>query len=57
MISSERTALGREEAFAVKNSINYLNRNDLVGDKLEAICIEALKPSSPSFKVVRHEGF
>ena len=31
MISSERTALGREEAFAVKNSINYLNRNDLHG--------------------------
>ena len=48
MISSGRTTLGR---FAVKNSINYLNRNDLVGDKLEAICIEVLKPSSPSFIV------
>ena len=36
----------------VKNSINYLNRNDLVGDNLEAICIEVFKPSSASFIVV-----
>ena len=29
----------------------YLNRNDLVGDNLEAICVEVLKPSSASFIV------
>ena len=35
----------------VKNSINYLNRNDLVKDNLEALCIEILKRSSAPFIV------
>ena len=37
--------------FKKVRSINYLNRNDLVGDNLEAVCIEVFKPSSASFIV------
>ena len=48
MIALVRTALGLEEAFAYIDPINYLNRNDLVGDNLEAICIGVFKPSSAS---------
>jgi hypothetical protein len=32
-------------------TINYLDRNDLVGDNLEALCIEIHKPSSAPFIV------
>ena len=45
-ISADRSWSGG--GFAYIDPINYLNRNDLVGDNLEAICIEVFKPSSAS---------
>ena len=46
LIRADRSRSGGGVCLYVKNSINYLNRNDLVGDNLEAICIEVFKPSS-----------
>ena len=51
LIRADRSRSGGGVCLYVKNSINYLNRNDLVGDNLEAICIEVFKPSSASFIV------
>ena len=51
LIRADRSRSGGGVCLYVKNSINYLNRNELVGDSLEAICIEVLKPSSASFIV------
>ena len=51
LIRADRSRSGEGVCLYVKNSINYLNRNDLVGDNLEAICIEVLKPSSAFFIV------
>ena len=48
LIRADRSRSGGGVCLYVKNSINYLNRNDLVGDNLEAICIEVFKPSSAS---------
>jgi hypothetical protein len=42
---------GRWRLLICKKSINYLDRNDLVGDNLEALCIEIHKPSSAPFIV------
>jgi hypothetical protein len=48
----ERIAHEREVASAyMYETINYLDRNDLVGDNLEALCIEIHKPSSAPFIV------
>ena len=51
LIRADRSRSGGSVCLYVKNSINYLNRNGLVGDNLEAICIEVLKQSSASFIV------
>ena len=51
LISADRSRSGGCVCLYVKNSINYLNRNDLIGENLEAICIEIFKPSSASFIV------
>ena len=51
LIRADHSWSGGGVCLYVKNSINYFNRNDLVGDNLEAICIEVLKPSSASFIV------
>ena len=51
LIRADRSRSGGGVCLYAKNSINYLNRNDLIGENLEAICIEIFKPSSASFIV------
>ena len=51
LIRADRSQSGGGVCLYVKNCINYLNRNDLIGENLEAICIEIFKPSSASFIV------
>ena len=51
LIRADRSRSGGGVCLYVKNSINYLNRNDLIGENLEPICIEIFKPSSASFIV------
>ena len=48
LIRADRSRSGGGVCLYVMNSNNYLNRNDLIGDNLEAICIEIFKPSSAS---------
>ena len=45
------TVRGGDVCLYVKNSTNYLNRDDLDGDNVEALFIEILKPLSASFIV------
>jgi hypothetical protein len=51
LIRADRSRTGGCVCLYVRNSINYLDRNDLVGDNLEALCIEIHKPSSAPFIV------
>jgi exonuclease III len=51
LIRADRSRTGGGVCLYVRNSNNYLDRNDLVGNNLEALCIEIHKPSSAPFIV------
>jgi hypothetical protein len=51
LIRADRSRTGGGVCLYVRNSINYLDRNDQVGDNLEALFIEIHKPSSAPFIV------
>lgn len=52
VVRKDRSRKGGGVCIYLRNSINYLNRNDLVPVDLEAVCLEIIKPNSRPFVVV-----
>ncbi len=51
LIRVDRSREGGGICLYVRNSLNYLERKDLLKDNFEAVCIEICKPSTSSFIV------
>ena len=54
IVRRDRNRNGGGVAMYIRSNISFINRNDLVPDVLEQICVEIHKPKSKPYTLFRH---